>query len=284
MVVAEGPTEYRLITQNDHADLAGQFASHWGNDKFAALLPWASMVFAAESHDNGWWHWDINPSVDDQGVPITFRKTPRKILFEYLSRGIDGVVEKDPYAGLMVSLHLAGLSQHRYGTLSAVPGREDEFTLKFVREQEESHKALKEKIGRMEQYAAAATDDYLWFNYRLMQVFDRLSLFFCCNFGFQDTPGSDSLTQKDRDSGRAYYGSAIKPTPVRFGSEDVELQLRLVDNTTLVVDPYPFDEAPLRVNVRGRIIPRRAYQSQEEFRDVYSRQPRESFNYSMTPK
>jgi Protein of unknown function (DUF3891) len=32
MVVAEGPNEYVLYTQNDHGDLAGQFAAHWGNE------------------------------------------------------------------------------------------------------------------------------------------------------------------------------------------------------------------------------------------------------------
>jgi hypothetical protein len=54
MIVAEGPSQYRLITQNDHGDLAGQFAAHWGNDKFARLEPYGSMVLAAKAHDNGW--------------------------------------------------------------------------------------------------------------------------------------------------------------------------------------------------------------------------------------
>ena len=49
MIIAEGPKEYRLITQNDHGDLAGQFAAHWGNDKFARLDPYPSMVLAAEA-------------------------------------------------------------------------------------------------------------------------------------------------------------------------------------------------------------------------------------------
>lgn len=283
MVVAEGPKEYRLITQNDHADLAGQFAAHWGNEKFAGLRPRESMVLAVDSHDNGWWHWDINPSVDDQGVPITFRKTPRKILFEYLTRGINNVIEKDLYAGLMVSLHLAGLSQQRYGTLPSVPKRDDESTLKFVREQEASHETLKGKVKRMEQYAGATTPDYFWFNYRMMEVFDRLSLFFCCNFDIQGGLSEVSNPQADHESGRAYYGASIKPTPVKLESEDVELQLRPVGKDKIVVDPYTFDRSPLKVSVRGRMIPRKAYQSQEEFREVYWRQPREIFEFTLAP-
>jgi hypothetical protein len=37
MVVAEGPNEYVLYMQNDHGDLSGQFAAHWGNEAFAPL-------------------------------------------------------------------------------------------------------------------------------------------------------------------------------------------------------------------------------------------------------
>jgi hypothetical protein len=40
MIIAESHEHYRMITQNDHGDLAGQFAAHWGNDKFARLKPY----------------------------------------------------------------------------------------------------------------------------------------------------------------------------------------------------------------------------------------------------
>jgi hypothetical protein len=53
--------------------------------------------------------------------------------------------------------------------------------------------------------------------------------------------------------------------------------------TKLEVEPFPFDESPLKVSVRGRVIPRRPYKSQEEFRDVYRRRPREAFEYELVP-
>ena len=74
MVVAEGPNEYILYAQNDQGDSAGQFAAHLGNETFSPLKPRASMILVADAHDNGWWHWDINPAVDDHGDPITFRR------------------------------------------------------------------------------------------------------------------------------------------------------------------------------------------------------------------
>ncbi len=44
MIIAESDNHYRMITQNDHGDLAGQFAAHWGNQQFARLKPYQSMV------------------------------------------------------------------------------------------------------------------------------------------------------------------------------------------------------------------------------------------------
>jgi hypothetical protein len=284
MVVAEGPNEYILYAQNDHGDLAGQFAARWGNEEFSPLNPRDSMVFVAEAHDNGWWHWDINPSVDEQGVPITFRRTPRERLYEFINIGIDNILQKDVYAGLIASIHHTGLPQHRYGTLPAVPRRQDEHTTKFIREREAFNKELMEKVGGMKEYDGVNSSEYIWFNYRMMQVFDRLSLFFCCNFDLETATTAESQSQEDKEYGRAFYRSTIDPTPVRFGQPDAAISLTPFGKTRLMVDPYPFDQSPLKVAVRGRIVPRTAYKSQEEFRDVYRRQPRESFEYTLVAK
>jgi len=241
------------------------------------------MVFVAEAHDNGWWYWDIDPEVDDQGVPITFRRTPRESLYTFINQGINNLLEKDLYAGLIASMHHAGLPQHRYGTLPAVPRRQDEHTQKFIREREPFNKDLMAKVAAMKEYDGVNSADYLWFNYRMMQVFDRLSLFFCCNFDLEKATASESQSQDDKDYGRAFYRSAINSTPTRFGQQDIELCLTPVGKTKLRVEPFPFDQSELKVSVRGRIIPRRPYRSQEEFRDVYRRQPRQTFEYMLVP-
>ena len=75
-------------------------------------------------------------------------------------------------------MHHAGLPQHRYGTLPAVPRRQDEHTQKFIREREPFYKELMAKVETMKEYEGVSSSDYLWFNYRMMQVFDRLSLVF----------------------------------------------------------------------------------------------------------
>ena len=55
--------------------------------------------------------------------------------------------DKDIYAGLIASIHHTGLPQHRYGTLPAVPRRQDEHTMKFIRELE-SQEEFRELYSR----------------------------------------------------------------------------------------------------------------------------------------
>ena len=111
----------------------------------------------------------------------------------------------------------------------------------------------------------------------MMQVFDRLSLFFCSNFDITTVAIAGSHTKE----GKAYYGSTIKPTPVKPGQEDSEIQLRIVDRQTSIVDPYPFDQSPLRVSVRGKLIPKINYKSQEEFREIYGKAQRQEFPFTL---
>ena len=276
MIISEDANYYRMITQNDHGDLAGQFAAHWGNERFIRLRPYPSMVLAAEAHDNGWWDWDIYPAIDEQGVPLPFTRTPREVRSGFYGKGIDNVIERDLYAGLMVSMHGVGLPQKRYGTMPTMADRQDEFSQRFITEREPTHKLLIEKIRKSEQYAGMDSQEQIWFNYLMMQVFDRLSLFFCANFDITTVPATGA-----HSAGKGYYGPSIKPTPVRLGQEDIELKLRPVDSKTVMVDPYPFDQSPLRVSVRGKLIPRITCQSQEEFREVYAKARREPFEFTL---
>jgi hypothetical protein len=47
---------------------------------------------------------------------------------------------------------------------------------------------LIEKSGKSEQYAGMDSQEQIWLNYLMMQVFDRLSLFFCANFDLTTVP------------------------------------------------------------------------------------------------
>ena len=59
--------------QEDHAELAAQFAAHWGNERFAKLRPYQTMLFATTYHDSGYREWEGNPPMNmEKGRPYLF--------------------------------------------------------------------------------------------------------------------------------------------------------------------------------------------------------------------
>jgi hypothetical protein len=115
-----------LALQIDHSRVAGYLAAHWGNDVFAEPRPYSSVVLAAQEHDNGWWEWEIKPSLNDQGYPLDYitdgsLKYLGQLRLDFYKHGVERVVREDPYAGLIVLMHGIGLFNKAYGLLAYMP-------------------------------------------------------------------------------------------------------------------------------------------------------------------
>src|ERR1041384_4496619 len=95
--------------QTDHADLSAAFARAWA----AQLSP--SLVIATERHDDGWAVWEQSPRVDADGKPVNFLEVDVRAHLAFYRAGIAAITEEDPDAGLLVSMHGAGIYRQRYG-------------------------------------------------------------------------------------------------------------------------------------------------------------------------
>src|SRR5437660_1677720 len=108
-----------MIEQEDHTDLAAQFAAHWGNAEFSRPEPYQSVVFGTIYHDSGHREMEADLPIDvERGVPYAIGRTPpglRKNEADVLNA--HWVRTRDPYASLLVSMHHAGLRKQRYGTV-----------------------------------------------------------------------------------------------------------------------------------------------------------------------
>lgn len=109
-----------LVGQNDHSQLAGYFASHWGNKVFARPGHYATptpvadperlraeAVFAIAEHDNGWWEWEATPALSaDDGFPAglveALKNQPASM--ERLRRGSQRFPDH-PLVCLLISSH-----------------------------------------------------------------------------------------------------------------------------------------------------------------------------------
>jgi hypothetical protein len=247
MLVADGPDAYRFVTQPDHGRQVRRFADHWGTERFASPTPTAAVRMAAALHDAGWYDYDLAPHLVD-GRPAGVLDTTREEWTRFYDHGIRTVAERDPYAGLLCAMHGAGVRKQRYGTQSDLPDTADEFAA-FVDAQERRQQRLLDELSDHTVYAShvddadrrvldalhdgadvetgGERDSDLYRNYRLLQTWDRLSLY-CCR---QSTLDRTTV-----------------PAPVRPGVSDVELTLDPVADGVRI-DPYPFDTAPLTTTV-----------------------------------
>jgi hypothetical protein len=238
-----------LINQTDHSQLVGQLAAHWGNSEFATPRPYESVVRAAIYHDFGWLPYETGPSCDPKtGKPFNFLQIGlQSSQLEAYRWVIDWMNTLDPYSALIMSMHRTGLWRGRYGAISHPTA----FNLtnpppnvaKFTADNEKWQAEQGERFDQKE----------LRINYQLMQVWDLLGLYFCCN-----------------DPGEEY----VEPVPRSYTDHDgkgVRLSMAPSGGGShrIVFEPYPFDIRPLKVQVRAKRLSNTTFQNDAEFRKAY---------------
>jgi uncharacterized protein DUF3891 len=162
MIVRDLGDAWQVVLQTDHADLSAALARAWRTPVSAGLL------IAAERHDDGWAVWEQAPRVDEDGKPVNFLGVDVRSHLAFYRAGIAAITEQDADAGLLVSMHGAGIYRQRYGLdpglgLARAEEVKDDVDA-FVAEQEAKFGGDPgERRG----------------DYELLQLFDRLSLYFC---------------------------------------------------------------------------------------------------------
>lgn len=265
-----------LILQVDHSRVTGWLAAHWGNDEFARPAPYAAMVLAAQEHDTGWWDWEIKPQLNEEGRPTDYIGSIKHlglgVWLSFYRNGITRLAEQDAYAGYIVSLHAEALLTQGKGLLSYMP----DYTVhaevrEFVREQEAYREALMVRLRESPEYRDYVTDDQLWTNFKLMEIYDQMGQFICNRYPFNST---------QRKNGPSPTLSGIA-APVNSGHEDTVLTFDIRDERSAVVTPYPFDVDPLPVSFQARLIPDHRYESQAEFLSEYYGAERLPVSYTL---
>ena len=239
-----------VIRQTDHAFLAGFFAREWGNDRFSKPHPNPSFTLAVSEHDNGWGEWELRPELDPRThMPYSFMSIPTATHIALYHKGIERLVKVDHYAGLLASLHAAGLYDR---TRATMPG----FSAKYVKA-EESHLVndfvqqlrLQQLRLKVDLRANAASkpfmdDPLVNANVARLEALDRLSLHFCMN------PQQDAM---------------VDAVPVNEQGEDADLELHGEGAGVITVAPYPFRRDPLSFSIMARRVPKKIYSDDLDF-------------------
>lgn len=171
----------------------------------------------------------------DTRRPLNFLDVQVPAHLAFYRACIAAVTDDDPYAGLLVSMHGAGIYRRRYGRdpalgLTRAPEVADQVEA-FVEEQEARYPERIEALG--------VAEDERWANYELLQLFDRLSLYFC---------------MRDVEAGEAAEVQGYELEPV------APWHVRM--------KPFPFGERAARFTLPRRVLTAGDW-TQEEFREQF---------------
>ena len=253
--------ETLVVGQTDHSRFVGQLAAHWGNAEVARPDPWESVVRAAIYHDYGWITYETNPLVNaDTGNPYRFLELPLKDRqLESYQWCIDWMAATDVYSALIISRHRTGLWKGRYGLISHPRGRYDLHKLDpRILALIERNEAWQEKtLATLDARARRNFEA----NYRMLQVWDLLGLYFCCQEPYEDF---------------------IDPVPTGWSGEGTRMTMKPVGERKVAFDPYPFDAPSLRVQLSCKRLSNRQYSSGAEFREAYFKAPNQLIEYQIT--
>jgi uncharacterized protein DUF3891 len=266
MILQECEDQLLVIRQTDHAILSGFFAREWGNEVFQRPEPFESFCLAAGEHDNGWREWELEPRIDPKTrLPYSFMSIPTEEHVALYQRGIERVVQADPYAGLLVSMHCTGLYDRARATL---PG----FSAKYVKS-DESHLVndflqrlklqqlrLKVDLRVNPTTKGFAEEKSLERNARLLQALDRLSLYFCLG---------------------SLEDATIDGVPLNDEGGDVDWEVRPDGENSVSLTPYPLRRSPLAVSILARQVPKRLYGDDLDFQKTLARTPYFAMNFTL---
>jgi hypothetical protein len=246
-------SDYLLFTQHDHALLAGRIAERVGNERIAR--PSLQTIQGIALHDCGWPLHDDHPTLNEQGLPLHVFETPTPISTQVWSASARRAANKDPYSGLLVSLHVLNLSIMSQQHHRTPP---DIFELnKFQHAQIELQEQLRPRVGLridqplthgLAQDGVSPEEDALLFDFRLLRAMDALSLALLCSeelkistAGFQSRPGGPELPI-----------NVTRPNP---------FEIRLT--------PWIFEDPAMEFEIPFRRVPARKYADDYSLQQAY---------------
>lgn len=264
MIVRARDSGLLVINQAEHAHLASRLAEHWGNGRFSRPTPFADMVLATLSHDDGWIYRDRSPAVNRRtGSPSDFYELPMESVLAIHQDSVRLTASEPSYAAMMVSMHRTGLCRNRYSTQEGwedrANGRLEAQVKKFVVREEARQRRVGKRLRRDPHYGRLADQGHVWTNYELIQVWDRLALYVC---GVE-------------------VGATLSPTPTKYGAADTTLTLARPSRSRVSVKPWPFASESLKLDVDARLISDRKYASSGDLAEELFSSPALSLHFEL---
>lgn len=235
----------RLVTQPDHAHLAGEALSLFRLPELTGHPRREALLRAVRLHDNGWRELDAAPPVDPaSGLPYGFIELPSVHRLEAWERGTARYAGSDPYAALLAVEHARVLHADR---------RDREGWRDLLPRLDERRAELLATCALGEEELAA---DYRW-----LELADTLSLAACAGWS--------------RPAERHGFTVALEPAaPDAADSATLAAEVRLA--------PFPLAGATT-LAVPCRLLPARRYRGDADLGAALAAAPWRSLAVRVAP-
>ena len=230
-----------VMTMSEHTAFAGKVARAFGNDAFEAVSPRDEVLHIVDHHDDGWAVYDVQVQFDPSTrYPYHLVHTPLEEILKTSARSPSLNEAHHPYCGLLSSMHSWGLYNGRYGLSDHVlidqidPEVRPQVDAMLDGELERQGQ-LKDKLANDPQTAGWLDEPHLMQNYKQLQFFDTLSLYFHCNEASE-------------------RGVVEFPHVPKTAADDVVVTIAPKRENTYAMSPYPFAESGIAIEFVGRYM------------------------------
>jgi len=211
---------WTLISQIDHAHLAGRLAEFWGAGGMAAIEPRRELLWAIDHHDDGWQAWDQRPGIDPgSGRPRSFTEMEMNDSVRIWTGSIEAAKMAGPLESFLVASHFLALARRaasRSSDTRSHAGAEfiascETLLPRFLEAWQDE-----DRVAHTREIAEQALAQ--------LRFFDLLSLWFCCAPAAQaeviETPGGPGLTLRPTDPMHV----RLSPWPLSVNCLNLEIQ------------------------------------------------------------
>lgn len=255
-----------VIEQTDHGRMTGRVAAAFGNDQFASPVPNELMVYVTAHHDEGWKPIDdLREQSTDTGMPHHLTGTPLPYLIKTSKGSPDFNKKHHAFCGLLSSMHTYGLFNGRYGLSDFIfIDKISKEVLKSVNAmldaELERQEKLKEELAANPKSAGWVDGDALFDNYKLLQFFDTLSLYFHMSHaeGREKTQFLNVPDGKGKD-----HTLTIEPT----------------SDGAYALSPFPFKGSEIEFSVPGRFLTSQPQGT--DFKAIFDSTPKQDQTYKI---
>jgi hypothetical protein len=261
MIQTAAPGASRFVmTMDEHAALAGQFARAFGNRVFEPVQPRDIVLQVVDNHDKGWAAWDAAPRTDPaSGLPYNLLDTPIEDIVKTSTASPDFNECRHPYGGLLSSMHSWGLYNGRYGMsdkvlIDRISPQLRHLVVHMLEAEVCRQKRLKAELSSDPATAGWIEERRLFQNYKQLQFFDTLALYF----------------NRTHEAARGKERFAHVPMSA---CEDATVAIEPTAPATYAIRPNPFNSSPAQFRFCGRYIEPRECGSDADWAPILAGAP-----------